>query len=474
MKTTPFSDYALSSGLSADEIYTVELLIDYVEYDLDPKYRNRETDFGEARFKPDYQPHFSKDVAIPAGIALQKLSWVSFQRSRDTKRPVRDLKALRFLPELSELFLIGNEVKDISPLAACPKLRRLNLGGNPIRDLSPLASCPTIEELELWGTPITDYAVLGSLPRLRSLAISVDQIPAFTRLKKLPHLQKLKLSSEAFRSFEGFPDMPDLRKIYGAIVDSLQGLERFPKLQNLDLSGPFTSLEPLRASKALTHVQITESRVQSLEPLKGLSALRDLGLGTDARGIDLSPLYFLPALHEVWVGGKEGKPPALDKLRETLPSWDVEFLAAKPRHTPSLNLEVVDQETFDLYDTKKPFNWSDSDTNERLLSSELRWLQGRIEEFLEVDFEKDEDYSLSDRGNNARSTTVVLLSDRAVEAFPRLVLGIQKVLCHATKDWIIYFQSDDVKEEFVVWIYPDKIMVTKEHEKTVRKLIKPN
>jgi|GEM_PF-4124499 len=77
MKTTPFSEYALSSGLSADEIYTIELLIDYVEYDLDPKYRNRETDFGEARFKPDYQPHFSRDVAIPAGIALQKLSFQS-------------------------------------------------------------------------------------------------------------------------------------------------------------------------------------------------------------------------------------------------------------------------------------------------------------------------------------------------------------------------------------------------------------
>lgn len=38
MKTTPFSEYALSSGLSPDEIYTIELLIDYVEYDLDPKY----------------------------------------------------------------------------------------------------------------------------------------------------------------------------------------------------------------------------------------------------------------------------------------------------------------------------------------------------------------------------------------------------------------------------------------------------
>ena len=38
MTTNKFSEYALSSGLSPDEIYTIVLLIDYVEYDLDPKY----------------------------------------------------------------------------------------------------------------------------------------------------------------------------------------------------------------------------------------------------------------------------------------------------------------------------------------------------------------------------------------------------------------------------------------------------
>jgi hypothetical protein len=38
MITNKFSEYALSSALSPDEIYTIVLLIDYVEYDLDPKY----------------------------------------------------------------------------------------------------------------------------------------------------------------------------------------------------------------------------------------------------------------------------------------------------------------------------------------------------------------------------------------------------------------------------------------------------
>jgi len=53
-----------------------------------------------------------------------------------------------------------------------------------------------------------------------------------------------------------------------------------------------------------------------------------------------------------------------------------------------------------------------------------------------------------------------------------LVLGFQKVLSQAKEDWIIYFQSDDAKIKFIVWIYPDKIMVTKEYEAAVRRLIK--
>gem|GEM_PF-5477223 len=81
-------------------------------------------------------------------------------------------------------------------------------------------------------------------------------------------------------------------------------------------------------------------------------------------------------------------------------------------------------------------------------------------------------YAIPSRWGGARSRTVVLNSDRAVKAFPQLVLGFQKVLSQAKEDWIIYFQSDDAKIKFIVWIYPDKIMVTKEYEAAVRRLIK--
>jgi len=134
-------------------------------------------------------------------------------------------------------------------------------------------------------------------------------------------------------------------------------------------------------------------------------------------------------------------------------------------------LEVVDQKTFDVYDTEKPHNVTKSDANEGLLSSELEWLDAQIDDVLSVDFEEDEDYTIPFQWGGARSRTVVLLSEEAIEAFPRLVLGIQKVLSTAKKDWIIYFQSDG--DAFIVWVYPDKIMVTKEYAESVRTLIKP-
>ncbi|MDP1591773.1 MAG: hypothetical protein Q8M07_28705 [Prosthecobacter sp.] len=62
-----------------------------------------------------------------------------------------------------------------------------------------------------------------------------------------------------------------------------------------------------------------------------------------------------------------------------------------------------------------------------------------------------------------------LMSAEAIKAFSRLVLGIQKVLAHIRNDWILYFQSEG--PEFIVWVYPDKIVITPEFEKNVRNLL---
>jgi len=477
MSASSFIEYASSGNLDPDETYTVELLIERVWSDFEPEnYWAEWSERSDARKAPGYQPSLSMSHVVPAAAELKKLSWLSFQRLREDERPVRNLTALRYLEGLTGLVLINNTVTDLTPLQHCKKLRRLILNQNPIRDISPLSALEDLEDLEATDTQIEDFSVLERLPKLAALSISVDQSPAFRRLQILPSVRKLNVDLGPFDSFVGFPQMPELRAIRSAHVTSLNGLERFPKLENLvNFSGPFDSFEPLRDLKHLTHANFYRSRVASLEPLSRLVALRELWLSTEVPALDLSPLEGLPSQHNVTIQFFDPAPPSLAKLRAELSSWDVEFRSEKPRHTPSLDIQVVDQPTFNHYDSEKPYGLKASDTNERLLSCELEWLDEQLHEVFAVDFVDDEDYTIPHPWAGARSRTVVLLSERAVEAFPRLVLGIQNVLSTANNDWIIYFQSaePDDNGSFIVWVYPDKILVTEKYAANVQRLVEP-
>lgn len=419
MNADTFSEYSLNPTLSPDATYTAELLIDWVREKSDPNYWDEESEREKARESPEYKPQISAKDVTPAEAKLKVLSWLSLQRLGNHKRPVRDLSALRFLPSLTGLVLGNNDISDISPIRHCTNLKRLILWKNPVRDISALSNCTKIEELTLDETPIEDFSVLESLPNLHELSISVDQIPAFKKLKRLPSLRKLVFGLDTFESFDGFPEMPELRNIGGAHVNRLDGLQRFPKLENLvNLSCDSDTLEPLANSKALTHANISGLRIRSVLPLSGLISLRELLLSTDAPTLDLSPLESIPSLHELTVRCSGKELAGLDEFRAKLKPWDIEFRAPAPRHTPSLELEIVDQKTFDVYDTEKPYNAPKSETNEGLLASELDWLDAQLDDVLSVDFEESEDYTIPYKWPVARSRTVVLSSQKAIKAFP--------------------------------------------------------
>jgi len=113
MSASSFAEYASLPDLTADETYTVELLIEIVRDNFDPNYWDDWGDRVDAREAPDYKPKFSRDHIQPAATELMTLSWVSFQRFGDAERPVRDLSALRFLPEMSGLVLIDRVLRGI-------------------------------------------------------------------------------------------------------------------------------------------------------------------------------------------------------------------------------------------------------------------------------------------------------------------------------------------------------------------------
>ena len=285
--------------------------------------------------------------------------------------------------------LIDNEVSDLTPLGNCTQLRQLLLKSNPVVDISPLVNCRKLREVELTNTPVSDLSVLEELPELEELTISDTHISAFRRLTKLASLRRLKIHGE-FDSFRRFPEMPSLRILIGAKVNSLEGLEQFTNLQNIaNFSGGFKSVFPLRGLQKLTHFNAWGTRVTSVAPLANLVELRSLSLKTEAEDIDLSPLRSLPALHDLRIECDGQEPESLKRVRANLTSWEVEFLADKPRYTPSLGIEVVSEEVFEHFNTEASFGAQGKDFEEDLLGSELDWLQRRLEEMLNARFKKD-------------------------------------------------------------------------------------
>lgn len=117
-----------------------------------------------------------------------------------------------------------------------------------------------------------------------------------------------------------------------------------------------------------------------------------------------------------------------------------------------------------------------------MLESEREWLLGRIREALSVDFEEENDFVLPYTSGRRRSERLVLYGVGAYESFRDIALTVQRILCETRNDWIIWFQSllwespvdqeiPEGIEDFIVWIYPNKIVATKDNAKVVRKLI---
>jgi hypothetical protein len=172
----------------------------------------------------------------------------------------------------------------------------------------------------------------------------------------------------------------------------------------------------------------------------------------------------------------------LAALRAELSSWDSEFKTDSKIIKPSLDVHVVDQATFDHYDSKAPYGIRTNECNEGMLGSERSWLVEEIREALSTRFEDDKDFHLPYTSGFQRTERVVIYSVEAYESFREVVATIQRILCETNNEWIIWCQSllgespeeqeiPDDAEDFIVWIYPQKIMVAEEHAGVVRKLM---
>lgn len=113
---------------------------------------------------------------------------------------IEDIRPLAHMTGLNELYLFGTGISDISPLSALSELKIVDLGGNDIVNISPLAYCTNLETLYLHNEVINDLSPLENLPKLRSLSITYSEIGSITPLGYLTDLTYLNLEGTAVDS----------------------------------------------------------------------------------------------------------------------------------------------------------------------------------------------------------------------------------------------------------------------------------
>jgi len=142
----------------------------------------------------------------------------------DAALPVGDVSALRYLPKLTSLTVVGGTLTDLEGLADHPALQSITLKDCPALDLSPLASCSRLTSVTLaWsegykGQATYDLTPLAGCPRLATLTLSgacVDNLAALADMDTLKTLSVEDVAAADFSPVAALHGLTSLR-MYGA------------------------------------------------------------------------------------------------------------------------------------------------------------------------------------------------------------------------------------------------------------------
>ena len=212
---------------------------------------------------------------------------------------VRDLTGLEFATNLSELFLIDNQISDLSPIASLIELSDLDFSDNPLSDLSPLKGLKNLISLGFSRTLVSDLSPLQGLKNLTELEFSWTQVSDLSPLAGLLNLRKLRFHDTDVSDLSPLAGLLNLEFIWFAGDNTISDLSPLAGLTNLKTifswGNQVSDLSPLAGLTQLNHVDICGARLSDLSPLAGLTNLKSLYLsGSDVS--DISPLAGLTGL----------------------------------------------------------------------------------------------------------------------------------------------------------------------------------
>jgi len=249
---------------------------------------------------------------------------------------ITDLTPLAGLTQLENLTLRDNQISDLSPLASLTELRELQLGGENagVKDLSPLAGLTKLEYLSLSAKmEIEDPSPLGNLTNLKDLSVDGSQsgysgcFTDISFLGNMPQLKSARLSVSGLESLEGIQGAAGLTALtlqgYNLNLTDLSALAGLTQLQELQISGSggnnylsTPNLSFLSGMKDLRTVWISYNSggIDSLEGVQGATALTELYLEGVEPTADLSAVSGLTNLQALYLYGSGNNLPYTENL----------------------------------------------------------------------------------------------------------------------------------------------------------------
>ena len=244
-----------------------------------------------------------------------------------------DLHTLDGVPSLTSVEASGISSDSFQALAEHKKLWRVYLSGidGPIEDMSPLFDLPKLNSLYLYSEGVLpDIGFLRELPRLKVLGMSrlhdtqdfspisihtslrgiwLFDCPGLTTvnvLRPLDNLRALTLRSPRLGPrglediIESFPRLTYLQLNECEWLTDIHPIARLPLTQLLLVRLPHVNdFAVLRNLKGLRFLWLNELRIEDLDPIGDLKALRALSLSGCAGVNDLTPLANLSRLRRL-------------------------------------------------------------------------------------------------------------------------------------------------------------------------------
>lgn len=202
---------------------------------------------------------------------MRKLTWLIAPDAG-----IRDISALRYATNLTNLFLDNNQISDMSALSGLHQLTELSAEENRISDVSALSGLTSLTSLTLGHNQISDVRALSRLTKLTHLTLDTNQISDVNALAGLTNLSGLWL--------------------YNNKISDVSPLRGLTSLGYLSLShNQISDISVLANLTNLSHLYLNDNQINDISSVTNLTGLNWLDASNNQIG-DISPLRNLREL----------------------------------------------------------------------------------------------------------------------------------------------------------------------------------